>query len=110
MLVRAIRRDGGQVVWVPDAKVQHFIPRARQTEAYLRDWFHGNGELLAKMESKRGLGLFGRPFWLWREWVEYWLRAELGRILSTPEQRLRNLGFSATAWGRLRHYQREASL
>jgi glycosyltransferase involved in cell wall biosynthesis len=111
MLVRALRRDGAQVVWVPEAAVEHFIPRARQTEAYLRDWFHGNGELLAKMETKQGAGTwFGRPLWIWREWVEYWLRAELGRFTSSPEQRLKNLAFSATAWGRLRHYQREATL
>jgi len=111
MLVRALRRDGAQVVWVPEATVEHFIPRARQTEAYLRDWFHGNGELLAKMETKQGAGTwFGRPLWIWREWVECWIRAELGRFTSTPEQRLKNLAFSATAWGRLRHYQREATL
>ena len=111
MLVRALRRDGSQVVWVPDARVQHFIPRARQTKAYLRDWFHGNGELLAKMDVARGAGmLFGRPFWLWREWVEYWFRAEFGRFTSSPERHLKNIGFSATAWGRLRHYQREISL
>jgi glucosyl-dolichyl phosphate glucuronosyltransferase len=111
MLVRALRRDGSQVVWVPQASVQHFIPRIRQTEAYLRDWFHGNGELLAKMETKAGAGMwFGRPLWLWREWVEYWLRAELGRFTSSPERRLKNIAYSATAWGRLRYYQREPTI
>jgi len=111
MLVRALRRDGAQVVWVPEASVQHFIPRARQTEAYLRDWFHGNGELLAKMDVSQGAGmLFGRPLWLWREWAEHWFRAELGRFVLPPERRLKSLGISATAWGRLRNYQHEVSL
>ena len=111
MLVRALRLAGSQVVWVPEARVQHFIPRARQTEAYLRDWFYGHGELLAKMETKRGFGMwFGRPVWLWREWAEYWFRAQFGRFTSPPEQWLKDLAFSATAWGRLRHYQAEASL
>jgi glucosyl-dolichyl phosphate glucuronosyltransferase len=111
MLVRDLRTAGAQVVWVPEARVQHFIPRARQTEAYVRDWYYGAGELLAKMETKRGLGLcFGRPLWLWREWVEYWLRAQFGRYTSPPERWLNNLALSATAWGRLRHYQREISL
>ena len=111
MLVRELRKHGAQVVWVPEASVQHFIPRARQTEAYLRDWYHGHGELLAKMETEKGAGSwFGRPLWLWREWVEFWFRAQFGRIASTPERRLNDLAYSATAWGRLRHYQSKASL
>lgn len=111
MLVRELRRDGAQVVWVPEARVQHFIPRARQTEAYVRDYCYGGGKLLAKMETTRGLGLwFGRPLWLWREWVEYWFRAQFGRFTSPPERWLKNLAISATAWGRLRNYQREVSL
>ena len=111
MLVRALRREGAQVVWVPDATVQHFIPRARQTEAYLRDYFYGNGELLAKMDASPGFGLvLGRPLWLWREWAEHWIRAEFGRFTSPAERRLKNLGISATAWGRLRNYQNEVSL
>ena len=111
MLVRDLRREGSQVVWLPEARVQHFIPRARQTEAYLRDWFHGNGELLAKMDASRGFGMIlGRPLWLWREWLEHWFRAELARFTALPERRLKSLGVSATAWGRLRHYQSEISL
>jgi hypothetical protein len=91
--------------------VKHFIPRARQTQAYLRGWFHGHGELLAKMEPKRGMGLwFGRPLWLWRQWLEYGFRARIGRFISPPELWLRSLAFSATAWGHLRNYQRDVSL
>jgi glycosyltransferase involved in cell wall biosynthesis len=111
MLVRDLRRDGKQVVWVPEARVQHFIPQARQTEAYVRDWFYGSGLLLARMDSTPGLALwFGRPVWLWREWIEYSVRAHFGRFTSPPERWLKNLGLSATAWGRLRNYQREASM
>ena len=111
MLVRALRRAGSQVVWVPEARVRHFIPRARQTEAYVRDWFYGSGQLLAKIDANRGLGLwFGRPLWLWRQWVEHGFRAQFGRFTSPPERWLRSLALSATAWGRLRNYQREISL
>jgi len=77
----------------------------------VRDWFYGSGELLAKMDTKRGLGLwFGRPLWLWREWVEHGCRAQFGRFTSPPERWLKSLALSATAWGRLRNYQREISL
>jgi glycosyltransferase involved in cell wall biosynthesis len=111
MLVRELRRDGAQVVWVPEARVQHFIPRARQNERYVRDWFYGNGELLARIDATPGVGLwFGRPLWLWREWVEYGFRAQFGRFASPPEKWLKDLSVSATAWGRLRNYQSEVSL
>ncbi len=111
MLVRELRRGGSQVVWVPEAKVQHFVPRARQTEAYVRAWFQGSGKLLARIDTRRGLGMwFGRPLWLWREWIEHSFRARFGRFTSPPERWLKHLGVSATAWGRLRNYQREASL
>lgn len=111
MLVRELRRAGAEVVWVPEARVEHFIPRARQNEAYVRDWFYGNGELLARLDATRGAGLwFGRPLWLWREWLEYGFRAKFGRFTSPPEQWLKNVAVSATAWGRLRNYQSEVSL
>jgi glycosyltransferase involved in cell wall biosynthesis len=112
MLVRELRRDGAQVIWVPDAIARHFIPRARQTESYLRDWFYGHGELVAMIEAKPDdkLSFFGRPAWLWRQWVEHSVRARIGRFISPPERWLESLAFSATAWGRLRHYKPETSL
>ena len=112
ILVRDLRREGAEVVWVPDAIARHFIPRARQTESYLRDWFRGHGELVAMMGTKHGhsISVFGRPAWLWRQWVEHALRARIGRFILPPERWLESLAFSATAWGQIRHHRREALL
>lgn len=112
MLVRELRREGAQVVWVPDAIARHFIPRDRQTESYLRNWFRGHGELAAMMGTKRGreLSLFGRPAWLWRQWVEHSFRSRIGRFVLPPERWLESLAFGATAWGQIRHYRSEVSL
>jgi hypothetical protein len=63
------------------------------------------------METQRGAGLwFGRPLWLWRQWLEHGVRARLGRFTSPPELWLKSLNYSSTARGWLRNYQREASL
>ena len=111
VLVRALRRTGSQVVWLPEARVRHFIPRARQTQAYLRGYYHSHGKLLAQMGTTRGLGTwFGRPLWLWRQWVECGFRAQVGRYTSPPELWLKDFGYSAIAWGWLRNYEREPSL
>ena len=111
LLVRDLRNEGSEVIWVPEAKVKHFIPRARQTEAYLRDWFHGHGELLAKLDAKKGVGtLLGRPLWLWRQWLGHGLRARVGRSMLPAEQWLRSFALSETAWGHLSNYQRDVPL
>jgi len=111
VLVRALRRTGSHVVWVPEARVRHFIPRARQTQAFLRGYYRSHGKLLAQMETTRGLGTwFGRPLWLWRQWIECGFRARIGRLTSPPERWLKNFAYSAVAWGWLRNYQRKPSL
>lgn len=103
ILVRDLKGEGAQVVWVPEARVRHFLPRERQRESYIRSWFHGHGELLGLMESSRSrLNLFGRPLWLWRQLVEHELRYRLGRFVLSPKQWLHSLTLTATAWGRLR--------
>lgn len=111
MLVRELRREGAEVIWVPDAVARHFIPRARQTESYIRNYLHGSGEMGAMMGTKAGkLSLLGRPAWLWRQWMEHSLRSRIGRFFLPPERWLESLVFSATAWGQIRHYRPEALL
>jgi glycosyltransferase involved in cell wall biosynthesis len=111
VLVRELRREGAKVVWVPEAIARHFIPRARQTESYVRKYLRGSGEMGAMMGTSRGrLLLFGRPAWLWRQWLEHAFRSRIGRYFLPPERWLESLVHSATAWGQIRHYRAEALL
>ena len=63
--------------WIPDVKVRHFIPKERQTIAYLRKYYRGVGEYRAiTMEPHDGPLFMGLPRHLWRKRLEstfkYW--------------------------------------
>ncbi len=53
-LVRQMLADGIPGRWVPQARIQHFIPRERMTYRYLRGFYYGQGEGFARI-SKLGL-------------------------------------------------------
>ena len=89
--------------WVPEARVQHFVPRQRQSLAYLRKFFIGQGEV-----QSRGFGsvdvprFFGRPRWLLKRALAAETRYRWSRITAPPDVWLRNLIEAATAWGHLK--------
>ena len=66
-IFRELLAGGARGWWVPGAKVRHCIGRDRQTVAYVRAYFEGQGvsEALAR-PPVTGRRLFGRPAWLWR--------------------------------------------
>jgi glucosyl-dolichyl phosphate glucuronosyltransferase len=70
--LRMVRADF-QGRYVPEAVVRHFVPRARLTRQYFRDWLHLNGQVTARLESiyvRPGVPyLFGVPRYLWRQAV-----------------------------------------
>jgi GT2 family glycosyltransferase len=69
-VLRSILRAGGSGWWVPDARVEHFIPAARQSTDWVRKFHAGQGEQQAREELLTGPTWFGRPRWLWREAIE----------------------------------------
>jgi glycosyltransferase involved in cell wall biosynthesis len=61
-VMQAIFAAGGTGWWVPDALVQHFIPRERQRIEYLESYFFGRGQryhLGSEAERWRWLGVSG---------------------------------------------------
>jgi GT2 family glycosyltransferase len=69
--------------WVPDAKVKHVIPPARQTTEYVRHFYEAIGELevYGKLRNKRPFLLFGVPPLLWIKLPVTYARLHLGRCL-----------------------------
>ncbi len=106
--VRALLQAGATGWWVPDAAVVHVIPPARQTRAYLRTYFDAAGEFLARTtRPARGTRtLFGRPRWVWRQWLIATLRYAVRRRSVAPIEWIEDLIEASTARGLLRGYGR----
>jgi glycosyltransferase involved in cell wall biosynthesis len=63
-------RAGCRGRYVPDAVVQHWVPRTRLDRSYFRKWLHQNGQDVARLESAYTVEvrrLFGVPRYLWRQ-------------------------------------------
>lgn len=82
-VLRAILATGAAGWWVPEARVRHWIPRARQTLAYIRDYYVGAG----RSQSLRSDGINRAPEWT--ELIGPWLLAEatcaVQRAISRPD-------------------------
>lgn len=106
-VVKSILADGRQGYWVPEARVRHYIPRERQTTAYLREWYRGWGEQLALTRKQIPARLFlGRPLWLWREVIEAGVRYRAARALARPTIWVEELKKASIAEGRFTAYIR----
>lgn len=102
VLVRKLLDAGEKGVWVPDARVRHFIPKERQTVRYLRRYFIGSGQVVAYLDEPPGRRLLGRPPWLWKEALVSELKYRLSRPFGKPETWIRYLRQASVAWGRLK--------
>jgi len=84
-VIRAILRAGSPGWWVPDAVVEHWIPKGRQTIRHLRSYYALLGRTYYRWDHRHGAAMLrGRPLWLWRKA----LRAEgayaLARLSGDP--------------------------
>jgi len=62
-------RAGCRGVYEPGARVGHFVPAGRLRQAYFREWFRGNGRVVALLEEEYPTTrryVLGVPGYLWR--------------------------------------------
>lgn len=76
--------DGKRLRWVPDAKVEHFVPKKRMRLSFLRDCSYCRGRYeMPTVESQGVPTFFGMPRWLFRRYlglsISVWSRRLLGR-------------------------------
>jgi glycosyltransferase involved in cell wall biosynthesis len=80
MLLNSLISQGVQGVWVPRARVKHFVTRQRLSREYLWDYFHGFGRSCARQDllehvPRAGKTWGGVPRWLIRQAVTSWVLA-----------------------------------
>jgi glycosyltransferase involved in cell wall biosynthesis len=81
-LIGRVRARGHHGVWVPAARVQHYIPTARMSKAYLQDYFFAGGRMSVRLGARfEGKQWRGIPRWLYRRYVELRLRAGWQRLV-----------------------------
>lgn len=101
-LVRRMLAEGAHGWGIPGASVRHYIPRERQTIRYLRGYFFGYGQYLARMaDDTRVPKLFGKPRWAWKQVIEAELGYHFGRLASRPEVWIEDLKRASICWGRI---------
>lgn len=103
-VIRAIFAAGGGGWWVPGARLEHIIPAARQSEAYVMQYYRSIGETWAYLDEKGtenfmggkvpagGRWIGGAPLWVWRKALWHRLRYRFLRSSAPPDDWLRELG------------------
>ena len=90
-VIRAILNSGHTGWWIPDASVDHFIPRERQTLAYIKDYFRLSGRTAQKLSPGEGPTWFGRPRWVWRKAIEAEIAFWFARLGGDPRDWIKPL-------------------
>src|SRR5262249_26367718 len=65
-VIQAIIESGQTGWWVPDASVDHFIPKERQTLTYLRNYYAMRGRTAQQLHPAQGPSWFGCTRWVLR--------------------------------------------
>jgi glucosyl-dolichyl phosphate glucuronosyltransferase len=101
-VMRAMLADGHSGVSVPEARVIHHIPAARQTKRYLRAYYAGQGQVAAQTFPPGGRTLFGRPLWLWKMALLTELRYRRAAAFTPPDVWIKELVTASYHRGLLR--------
>ena len=88
--------------WVPRARVQHRIPRERQTIRYLRRQLAGHGQYLAWQDVQHGHPAREHTIRAVRRGIVAELRYRYRRITSSPDRWIDDLIVASESWGWLR--------
>lgn len=98
---RGALRAGHSGRWVHECLVLHAIPAERQTTKYLHEYYRLVGVTPPEKPEKKDHTprLFGRPRWLWREWLQNEAVFRILRYTASPERWYEHLKRAAIARG-----------
>jgi hypothetical protein len=87
---------------VPDASVEHWIPKERQTVRYLRGYYALQGRTFYKWDANGARTFRGRPLWLWRRILRTELASARARLTGDPHLWLKTLAEASILRGSTR--------
>lgn len=103
-VIEQILRSGASGYWIPDARVEHCIGRDRQTIRFVARYSAAWGETVAHRENDAtGAFWFGAPRWMWRRFLEEWLRYRIHRLTSPSPIWVNDLIAWSKTWGAIRY-------
>ncbi len=86
-LIRNVLREGATGIWVPEASVKHINSKDRMTLKYLQNYYEKDGQTRAFLSTPDyGYKLFGKPRWLWRQFVQTKLEYLWARAFCDPSE------------------------
>lgn len=101
-VIRAILASGASGWWVPDARVEHWIPKERQTVGYLRAYYALQGKTFLKWDRYVGPKFRGRPLLIWGGILRAELAYALARLTGNPHRWLKPLAEASMLRGATR--------
>lgn len=82
MFVEKLINNNHFGVWVPSAKVQHFVPQKRTSLRFVKRYFIAVGKTQIRISGMpQGKKLFGVPRTFYRQWAEATVKAYVLRML-----------------------------
>jgi hypothetical protein len=102
-VIRALLAAGGTGWWVPDAWVEHWIPKERQTTGYLRSYYALQGKTFLKWDG--GPTFRGRPLRLWCRILRAELAHARARRSGDPHRWVKTLAEVSTLRGSTRRWR-----
>ncbi len=109
-LIGQIRQRGGGGMHVPGALIHHRTPARRMTEAYVRQWFKGDGIAeVRRQQVVRTNPWFGVSRYYWKQWALSALKYGCTRWLGPASVWLPAEIDMARAWGVIAECRRQAA-
>ena len=100
-VIQAILASGSAGWWVPDAAVEHCIPKNRQTLRYLRDYYTRFGRTYGPRQPYSLPALAGHPWLLSRKMLQAELKYLIARLSGNTDRWVTSLIEASILWGAL---------
>jgi glycosyltransferase involved in cell wall biosynthesis len=101
-VISAILSSGGTGWWVPDAAVEHWIPKERQTVSYLRDYYMLLGRTYRLWELQDRSMPLCNDRWLWPKTLQAEFAYIIARLSGNPDRWMKRLVDASMLWGAIR--------